>query len=378
MESRTDAKVVTEAEKVTTRETERILQPARASLPGRERTFTHQLARPHRDALQVHLFGKFSVERDGFSVNGLRTRRLQQLLSYLLLNRHQRCSRESLANLFWGESLLTQAKKNLRQLLWQLQTALDIQVSTHTQPILIVTANWLQINPQAKIWLDVDFFEQVWNKTRHLEGKDLDNWSMQLLRSATGLHQDVLLSDNYEDWCLKERERLLTICIRMLEKLIDYSKAHHDYQTAILYCSRILTYDRTHETTYQQLMQLHYLQGDRTEALKYYRKCEATLKEDLGALPSKKTRLLYQQISLEQLDGMATPGSPAISMEDGWQEEDQLALILRELQQIQMLQTNAQRHVQHHIEQIEQILHKNGKIATYTEQLPVLQEDFPP
>lgn len=376
MESRIDAQVVPEAEKVA-RETERLAQPSLASLPGRERAFSHQLARPHRDALQVHLFGKFSVERDGYSINALRTRRLQQLLSYLLLNRHQRCSRESLANLFWGESLLTQAKKNLRQLLWQLQTALDIHAGVHPQPTLIVTANWLQINPQAKIWLDVDFFEQVWNKTRHLEGKDMDPWSVQLLRSATGLHQDVLLADNYEDWCLKERERLLTICIHMLEKLIDYNRVHHDYSTAILYCSRILSYDRTHEATYQQLMQLHYLQGNRTEALKYYRKCEATLKEDLGALPSKKTRLLYQQISFEQLDSTSAPGS-ATPAEDSCPEEDPLSLILRELQQIQMLHTNAQRHVQHHIEQIEQILHKNGKIASYTEQLPLLQEDFPP
>ncbi|HEY1349411.1 MAG TPA: BTAD domain-containing putative transcriptional regulator [Ktedonobacteraceae bacterium] len=377
MESRINAQVASGAEQVA-RESERVVQPSLAQVTGRERAFSHQLARPHRDALQVHLFGKFSAEREGYNINGLRTRRLQQLLSYLLINRHQRCSRESLANLFWGESLLTQAKKNLRQLLWQLQTALDMQVDAHTPPILIVTANWLQINPQAKIWLDVDFFEQVWNQTKHLEGKDLDTWSMQLLRSATGLHQDVLLSDNYDDWCLKERERLLLICIRMLEKLIDYSKAHHDYATAILYCSRILSYDRTHEATYQQLMQLHYLQGDRTEALKYYRKCEVTLKEDLGALPSKKTRLLYQQISLEQLDGASASGSPAVPAEAGWKEEDPIALILRELQQIQMLHTNAQRHVQHHIEQIEQILHNNGKISIYSEQLPLLQEDFPP
>jgi DNA-binding SARP family transcriptional activator len=50
-------------------------------------------------------------------------------------------------------------------------------------------------------------------------------------------------------------------------------------------------------------MRLHYLAGDRTTALRQYKRCVATLEEDLGVEPSMSTRILYEQICNDRLDG---------------------------------------------------------------------------
>ena len=75
--------------------------------------------------LTVRLFGRLTVERDGNVVSGLHAGKLQELLCYLLLNRKGVHSREALASLFWGDCDTARSKKNLRQALWQLQSALN-------------------------------------------------------------------------------------------------------------------------------------------------------------------------------------------------------------------------------------------------------------
>lgn len=306
-----------------------------------------------RTLLRVYLFGHFSAERDGAIITGLEARRLQEVFSYLLLNRHRRCSRELLASLFWGESSTEQSKRNLRQVLWQLQTALETEKTRDAERILYITADWLQINPKANLWLDVDRFERVWNETRLIPGKDLDASKVQSLRNATALHQEVLLPNNYENWCLRERERLLSLYIAMLEKLMEYSENHHDYEAVLRAGTRILEYDRTRETTYQQLMHLYYLLGKRVEALKQYHRCEAALQEELRASPSRSTHALYQLILLDQLEGKSAPEALVKDLQG---QAPLLTHILDELQQMQNIHIHAQRQIDLHMQKIEQAL----------------------
>ncbi|HLZ55504.1 MAG TPA: bacterial transcriptional activator domain-containing protein [Ktedonosporobacter sp.] len=311
-----------------------------------------------RASLRIHLFDKFSVERDGQAVTGLEARRVQDMLSYLLLNRSRRCSREMLATLFWGESSTAQSKKNLRHILWQLQTAWNTETETPKHRLIFSMPDWVQINPAADLWLDVDVFERTWIEVRHKAGKDLEATEVQRLRNAVALHRGPLLNGNYEDWCLQERERLLTICIEMLEKLMEHCEASHDYPAALTYGSRILDYDPTREMTHRSLMRLYCLLDQRVEALKQYQRCEAILQEELGTRPSKSTRLLHQQILLDRLENKPGPAEATLPTQGEifhWIE------ILEELKQIHLLQANLQRQVQYHIQVIEQALQSKSR-----------------
>ncbi|MBK6795290.1 MAG: hypothetical protein IPG76_00395 [Acidobacteria bacterium] len=73
----------------------------------------------------IRLFGNLSVQRDQRKAIDFTNGKMQELFSYLLLHRNTRHHRESLATLLWGEYSTSQAKKCLRQTLWQLQAALN-------------------------------------------------------------------------------------------------------------------------------------------------------------------------------------------------------------------------------------------------------------
>src|SRR5690242_12086400 len=93
--------------------------------------------------LDLHLFGKLRFQSKGQPLDALDARKVQELFCYLLLNRERPHARETLAALLWGEHSTAQSKTYLRRTLWQLQLALD------AQPVLLVDAEWVQINHQA-------------------------------------------------------------------------------------------------------------------------------------------------------------------------------------------------------------------------------------
>ena len=77
--------------------------------------------------LRIHLFGKFCVHRNEQVLDGFDPRKVQELFCHLLLHRNHSLPRETLASILWPETTTAQSKKNLRQTLWQLQSALGSQ-----------------------------------------------------------------------------------------------------------------------------------------------------------------------------------------------------------------------------------------------------------
>jgi hypothetical protein len=93
--------------------------------------------------------------------------------------------------------------------------------------------------------------------------------------------------------------------LTMLDKLMGYSEAHHEYEAGILYGARVLLFDRAREHTHRQLMRLQYLAGNRTGALRQYERCLIALEQELGVKPARSTTILYDQIRADQIDGAA-------------------------------------------------------------------------
>src|SRR5216683_3571464 len=252
--------------------------------------------------LRVYLFGKFCVRRDEQVLDGFDARKVQELFCYLLLHRDHSLPRETLAGLLWPDTTTAQSKKSLRQVLWQLQYALGSQHESARDRALLVEPDWVQLNSEANLWLDVAIFEQAFTLVQKMSGHELDASKAQVLQNTVQLYQGPLLEGWYQDWCLLERERLQSMYLAMLDKLMSYCEVHHDYETGLLYGMRIMCYDRARERTHRRLMRLYYLLGDRAEALRQYERCAAALEEELGIHPSKSTTAIYRQIQADELD----------------------------------------------------------------------------
>src|SRR5689334_439521 len=186
--------------------------------------------------LQVRLFGRFHVQRNGQSLEGLDACKIQELFSYLLLHRKTLHSREMLASLLWEDCTTAQSKKYLRQALWQLQSVLA-NSDTHSAEdrVLLVNSDWLQLNPMADLWLDVAVFEQTFARIQGVIANDLGIQEVEAMQQAVELYTTHLLEGWYREWCIYERERLQGMLIMMLDKLTAYCERTNQYEMGLSY-----------------------------------------------------------------------------------------------------------------------------------------------
>ena len=304
--------------------------------------------------LRVSLFGKFHVHLGEQVLAGLNARKVQELFCYLLLYRDRPHPREILASLLWGDSFTTQSRRYLRKALWQLKVTLDCQTGPSNNRILLVEPDWVQINSDANLWLDVAVFEHAFTLVQGVPGRELDFQCVETVRNAVDLYQGDLLRGWYQDWCLYERERLQHWHLAMLDKLMDYCEMHHEYETGLAYGARILRYDRARECTHRRLMRLQYLAGNRTAALRQYERCLTALDEELGVRPAKRTVALYEQIRADQLHG-PTPAPVEASITPRVLTPP-LPEVLSRLQRLEVILADVQRQVQQDIQVAERAL----------------------
>lgn len=258
--------------------------------------------------LSINLFGKVCLRCNGQILVGFDAHKVQELFCYLLLHRDHAHPRELLANLLWSESFTVQSKQYLRQTLWKLQNALDRQSQASNGHLLRVEPDWVDLDSRD-LWLDVAVIEQAYTPAQDTQGRDLDIDRARNLQGAVQLYKGDLLENWYQDWCLYERERLQNIYLAILDKLTSYCEAHEEFETGIVYGTRILFFDRASEHTHRQLMRLQYLAGNRTRALRQYERCIVALDEELSVKPAKSTIALYDQIRADQLQ-VLSPGPP--------------------------------------------------------------------
>jgi DNA-binding SARP family transcriptional activator len=245
--------------------------------------------------LNISLFGKFCIRCNGKDIAGLEALKVQELFSYLLLYRHQPHTREKLAALLWPDSSAAQSKRYLRQTLWQLQAEIN-GGAPDVPDMLLVESEWIQINESADFWLDIAFLEQVFTSVQGKHGADLDATNSASLDDAIEHYRGDLLENWYQDWCIFERQRLQSIYLAVLDKLMEYCEFRQAYEMGAVYASRILQYDQAREQTHRRLMRLRYLAGDRTGALRQFQRCADILHKELGVKPSQRTEQLYRQI----------------------------------------------------------------------------------
>jgi DNA-binding SARP family transcriptional activator len=274
------------------------------------------------------LFRILSVEYDGQVLSLLNSQKVRQLLAYMLLDPARAHSRERLAEALWSDKSTDQARKALRQTLWQLQSACEAD-----PPILLVQNDYMQLNPDLDIHTDVAVLERAYAQVCGLRGSEISDEDARTLQQAVRLYNGELLEGWYDDWCLAPRERLETYYLTILSKLVAYHEVRQEYEVGLLYARRILEKDVTHEETHRRVMRLLYLAGDRIGAIRQYERCAESLREELDVEPSQQTRRLHVLICADRLTMAAEQAAPAELLDQIQSLQAQLISIRTHVQQ---------------------------------------------
>ncbi len=302
--------------------------------------------------LSVHLFGEFRVLYDNQPLSGFEVRKVQELFCYVLLHRDRSHTREMLSAMLWGDTSPSQSKANLRKTLWQLQAALN-QGSQHGAPIaLLMEGERVYFNSEADLWLDVRALEEAYTIARGQPGERMSHSCAEAVEHALQMYRGELLDGWYQEWCLYERERLHQMYVALLDKMMAYSLAHRNYEHGVHLAACVLRYDRAHEQTHRRLMQMLFLAGDRTAALRQYERCAAALAEELGVQPSEQTSLLYEQLRGNSLEPAPSPDA----VPDHLVPREPLPALVEHLHWLSRTLSEMQGQVEQHLRSVEQLL----------------------
>lgn len=255
--------------------------------------------------LRISLLGRLTVCGSGQTWSALGTQKAQELFCYLLINRNYPHNREFLASLLWENISTAQSKQYFRKTLWQLQSILDKHTSS--SDLLLVEADWIQVNSKSNFWLDLVAFEGVFTSIKNIRATELTPDQVASMEQVIELYRGDLLQGWYQEWCLWERERFQHMHLTILDKLVEHCISCADCEKGIAFGTQILRYDQARECTHRQLMQLYALSGDRIRAVRQYKRCMAVLDKELGVEPAASTTELYRKICSDTYPAISLP-----------------------------------------------------------------------
>lgn len=247
--------------------------------------------------LRISLFGEMRITHADGSITTNLMHSVQGLLAYLLLLPHRPQPREVLADVFWGERAQERARSCLNTSLWRLRRVLEPE-GTPPGTYLITTPNGdIGFNWQSNHWLDVETFEHAVHRVLAQSIEHIPIDEAQQLHAAIEMYTGELLEGFYDDWAVRERERLRQMYLSGLAHLMRFHRQRGSYEQGLAYGRRILNLDPLREEIHREMMQLYAESGQRALAIRQYESCCELLDEELGILPMDETQALYRQMT---------------------------------------------------------------------------------
>ncbi len=247
-------------------------------------------------ALRICLLGVMRITHGERPVESRISRTVKELLAFLTLFRHRIHAREVLAGLFWGDHSDERARSCLSTALWRLRKVLEPGGVPRGTYLLTTSTGDIGFNRESEHWLDIEVFESHGRKILAKPCQTLSPGDVKQLEEALSLYKGELLEGFYDEWALRERERLRSLYLHSLAHLLQYYRHCESYEKGLACGHKILDLDPLREEIHREMMRLYYHNGQRALALRHYDNCKEILKKELGVPPMEETQLLRVQI----------------------------------------------------------------------------------
>lgn len=284
---------------------------------------------PMLPTLRIRMFGRCSLESDLSDIQDLNCARARELLGYLTCHRGRHLAREAVIGTLWGEMPEEQAKRALRQTLWQVNSTLEPFQITASKPFIEADGEWIRLNPHSAIWLDIARFEDLEKMTRRAKGQPHTETQIDQLNEAVSIYRGQLMEDCFKDWCIRQRRVFHGFYLQMLQRLMRSQRESGDFEGAMATAFTVLREEPASEKAHLTLMLLYYQEGDRTSALRQFEQYKRAVREELNAAPSRTVVDLSNSIREEM--GVEIVNDPVSEASGGGRYEERVVRLLEEI-----------------------------------------------
>ncbi|MGB3703200.1 MAG: BTAD domain-containing putative transcriptional regulator, partial [Anaerolineales bacterium] len=236
--------------------------------------------------LEIRTFGGLHLTCEGKPIEELTSRKAEALLVYLAVTGKPQ-SREVLSDFLWDNRTQTQAMANLRTVL----TILRKRVGKY----LTIGRNYVRINPDVEVWLDLNEFEKKLGEAKLEEATNLYKGDF-----LEGFH--VRDSDGFDIWIRQERQYCLRGLQDGLHEWVSYHLERGSYKEGISFAEQLLVVDPLDEDALRQLIVLLSLSGQQAAAMRRYEEYCHLLDIELGVKPTPETQEQFRLIQVGEIE----------------------------------------------------------------------------
>jgi DNA-binding SARP family transcriptional activator len=215
--------------------------------------------------------------------------RPRELLVYLLMHPEGR-TKEQVGVAFWPDASGTQLRNSFHVTLHRLRKALG-----GAEWVTLANERY-RVDPELVAEFDALAFEgDARDAMRALKREDADAVA-RLERTLARYRGDLLDGEPVGDWYLEHRDALQRVYLDALMLLGARHEKEERHAKAAEAYGRVLARDELHEDALLALLRCEAAQGNRSQALRLYRRFADRLRTELDAEPSVETARFVERL----------------------------------------------------------------------------------
>lgn len=241
----------------------------------------------------ICVLGIFRVLKGGRAVLVRSGGKAEALLLNLSTSNGNCSPRATLLSALWPGRKDSLAGQSLNTLVYALRRQLGDAIGGAAP---VVNADgYYRLNAEAGVNVDVACFD-VLARTGEKQARlgNLADAAEAYSRAARLYRGDLCVGTDVRD--IVERERVRALYLTLLARLAEYHYSQHDYEACLKSASDLLANDPCREDAHRMAMRCYVRRGERTQALRQYRVCEAILRTEFDVRPEPATTALFEQI----------------------------------------------------------------------------------
>lgn len=245
---------------------------------------------------EVKMFGGFLLTDDkGILLEDKqRSRKLWNLLEYLIMHHNGSITSEGLVELLCKEDSSSNPANAVKNIVYRLRKMLTEMGLPGEQCVLFLDGAYCW-NIEFALEIDVEQFEENYKMSAKIGISEQEQ--LEYLLTAINLYEGKLLSNSSaSEWALSIAARYHNIYLDCISRAYERLTNRKSHERLISICNKAVEIDPFDEGLYEMLI-LGLIKLDRhREALMAYEKITGLLFNELGVNPSQKLKGLYHEI----------------------------------------------------------------------------------
>ena len=152
------------------------------------------------------------------------------------------------------------------------------------------------LDPALAAEFDVDDFEREVSDACRALRRQQQGAAAQLEQALRRYRGEFLDGEPVSDWHVEPRDRVQRLYLVALMQLGEEWSREQRYAKAVEAYRRVLARDELHEEALLALMKCHAAVGERSQALRVYRRFADRMREELEAEPDDETTSFFEKL----------------------------------------------------------------------------------